>query len=164
MIIISIIVLIIIFGCYSIISLTINKSKNKTIVEFRESLEIAGIPITKFKVSGKELNFIIDSGSSMSCISSKTAELIKADVSASQMKSIIGVGGNTKPSSETVVVLEDVFSLYEITFQVNDALNKSFNRFEKSYGITVHGIIGNDFLSRYGFILNYNKMSMSYNR
>lgn len=131
---------------------------NKKKVSLDKSMDAAYLPIITFAIKDKDLkdtniNFLIDTGANGSVINSGILENYNYQKS-NKTGSIFGMEGN----KQEIEYASMNFSLegkgYSEEFQVVD-MNNSFDNVEKENGITIHGILGNTFLARYGYVINF---------
>jgi len=126
-------------------------------ISFQQSLDLTNLPIITIEHSllGK-INVLIDSGSDKSCIN-KSFISKYADI-----KDNLDCGTVTTGGSDTkifgAVELECKCQGYELTdtFLVLD-LDHAFNSIKMTSGVTIHGIIGTSLLTKYKYIIDFNK-------
>lgn len=126
---------------------------NRTIA-FDEDYYKSNALILKCNQDGNPINFIIDTGSSVSaidrCVIDKFYNIEKDDTTT-----VIGVDGVT----EKVKLYEIRFKFKETDYYhtfVAKNLKKAFKPIEEKTGLVIHGILGTDFLEKNNFIINYN--------
>lgn len=126
---------------------------NKGQVSFIEALDLTGLPVVTFKQGDNKINLLIDTGSSKSVILPSVLNTFKHE-KLNEGGTIFGMEGNT---IETVFVSMD-FALnktnYSEKFQVVDMSN-AFNTLKQDTGVTIHGILGNTFFEKYGFVIDF---------
>lgn len=125
-------------------------------ISFKETFDLVGLPILILYQGDKKFNFILDSG---------------ATHSAFNMYSIEGVKGTTKDNEGTAFGIDG--TVHEVKhveiplfynnkelieeFQVID-LSQAFAAIKEENGVTLHGILGNSFLTKYRYVLDFDKM------
>lgn len=149
---ISVITLSIIAICYNLYWHYSQKPKN--IMSFKESLDLADLPIVTFYQGENKFNFLLDTGSTMNIINSNSS--FTYTELKEQKGTVTGVGGTTET---TYAELSLFYKKKEFitTTQVMD-LADTFNTVKQETGVTLHGILGNNFFSKYGYVLNYYDM------
>lgn len=100
-----------------------------------------------------ELNFIIDTGSSVSAIDANSLNSIRS-YKLSKTGQVVGIDG----IPESVDYYEIPFSYnnyeYNHTFGVKD-FSLAFKSVEENLNKPIHGLIGSDFCNENGFIINF---------
>lgn len=125
-------------------------------ISFMESLDLTGLPIVTFKQGNKKLNFILDTGSSLSSISTNvmnTLEYTETDHYAET----VGMEGKMMKVPINKVVLKYKNKEMVGEFQAVD-LDKSFSVIKEQTGVTVHGLLGAEFMQDYGYVIDFNRM------
>lgn len=129
---------------------------DKKTIKFGRKFNKAGSPIVKFRSGSLDLNFLIDTGSDCSFIDAKILkdiECTKNDVVESG--TIAGVGGNVDVDGYYDVVFSYKKLKYTHLFQAFD-----FKESREYSGITINGILGNDFLSKYRYFIDFKNLLM----
>lgn len=124
-------------------------------MSFKEAMDLTELPIVTFYQGKEKFNFLLDTGSNNSHISSEIVDRIKG-IPAEGIENIQGVGGKVTSSEAIKTVLEYKSKTYEVIVVVGDYLNEAFKDIKESTGVQLHGIIGNDFLSNNKYILDFN--------
>lgn len=131
-------------------------SEKKFKISFKESLDLAELPVITFKEGNKKLNFLIDTGSTYSHITKKVSKELEGEPLGHIDHDCCGVSSY----KDTALVIESYLKYdkksFKVNLIVNSALDSSFAEIKKVYGVTIHGILGNDFLNEYRYIINYN--------
>jgi hypothetical protein len=129
------------------------KHINKTKMSFKESLDLVGIPIVTFYQFGNKYNFLLDSGASNSCINSEILDKIK-HTKTEYVGDVYGCEGVKKPANIVNIELYYKDSHFLSDFMVVD-LKDAFDNIKSEHGVTIYGILGSDFLSKYKYILDF---------
>lgn len=136
----------------------IHKQFPKHRMSFRESLDLTSLPVITFYNNGHRLNFILDTGSSTSLINQKDLDNCEFKDCASQYN-ILGVGANTdEKHGEVIMILERNGRVFNSNFVVSD-LSDSFDKIKQHYGIPIHGLLGNNFLKKYRYVIDFNEQT-----
>lgn len=130
------------------------KSESNNVISIKESLDLCNLPIITFTNNGNKYNFVLDSGSSESHTSKSVIDTMISTDSDNTM-SIIGFAGNHEVNPSKVVELEYKDMIFTTNLYVSEGLDVTFKNLKESMGVTLHGIIGNDFLVKNGYILDF---------
>lgn len=134
------------------------KSNMKDSISFLETFNLTEMPIVTFFYGKKKLNFLVDTGSTNSHISKEMSSILEGKEQGIETKIICA-----SPSAESLVskTVDTSFTHngknYDIRLIVNQNLDKSFKIIKKERGITLHGILGTDFLSSHSYVVDFNK-------
>ena len=152
---------VIILAIICVIALVINKveDRRRSYMSFRESLDLTGLPIITFKWRDKRLHFLLDTGANFSVINEKVAAKIAENTQINMRGSskLVGLGGEVKECPHLPIELSYKDKLYQEKFQVTD-MSKPFKEIKNMHGVTLHGILGNSFLERYKYVLDFKEM------
>ena len=129
------------------------KHINKTKMSFKESLDLTGIPVVTFYQGNNKFNFILDSGASSSCINKKFLENIIYE-STNQRASLYGMEGNSIYADFIDINLYYKNQNFVTKMLVTD-LEAAFTSVKKDTGVTITGILGSDFLSKYKYVMDF---------
>lgn len=149
---VSILILII---CY-----VIKIRRRKDIMSLKESLDLTGIPIVTFTQENVKYNFLLDTGSDISYINSKIVDnsAIKYEATDYKLSGFISAGGL---SSSDIKIIDIPFEYKRTSFKESFAvldLTESFAQIKEENGVTLHGILGNTFFTKYGYILDFKEL------
>ena len=149
---VSILILII---CY-----VIKIRRKKDIMSLKESLDLTGIPIVTFTQENVKYNFLLDTGSDISYINSKIVDnsAIKYEATDYKLAGFISAGGL---SSSDIKIIDIPFEYKRTSFKESFAvldLTESFAQIKEENGVTLHGILGNTFFTKYGYILDFKEL------
>ena len=155
MIIIDIIaVFIILFGAVLWAYYTSNRKYDY--ISFRESLDLTGLPVITFHQGKVRLNFMLDTGSNKNIIDKAIISRIET-IPIKGKTSIMGFNGQKEVATNVKVRIAHKNKVFESTFQVLD-MSTPFGEIKKEFGVTIHGILGNTFMQKYKYILNFDEM------
>ena len=132
------------------------KQRKNTLIKFKVPMTLTGLPIVQFNSNGIKLNFILDTGANISVIDTNILSKLKY-IKEESVSEVFGIEGD-KQSVETVSIEfnKDTKS-YKDIFQVMD-MSAPFGFVELESGIKIHGILGNEFLSKYGYVLDFKNL------
>ena len=149
---VSILILII---CY-----VIKIRRRKDIMSLKESLDLTGIPIVTFTQENVKYNFLLDTGSDISYINSKIVDTfaIKYEATDYKLAGFISAGGLSSSDIKLInIPFEYKRTSFKESFAVLD-LTESFAQIKEENGVTLHGILGNTFFTKYGYILDFKEL------
>jgi hypothetical protein len=153
-----IVVLILVIILAIIASCVENKFKSKKkIMSFKEAMDLAELPVVTFYQGHRKFNFLLDTGSNYSHICGKAAEYIKGTISEAKGETS-GIGGECSITHVISAALGYNDTQYVINLCVTPSLDDTFTAIKKETGITVHGIIGNSFMQKYKYVLDFDKL------
>lgn len=159
MLIISIISLIIalILGISAIISFN---NKNESKISFRESMDLVNLPIITVVIKGKKLNLLLDTGSDISHLNSNVLDYLKFNPNdkvitlSNNTIDVMGMEGNKINSKICNLHFKYKNKKFNDEFSLVD-LTSAFNTIKQESGIQIHGILGNKFLEKYKYVLDF---------
>lgn len=149
-----IIVIIAVVACAFLINKLEEKVSNT--MSFREALALAELPVVTFYQGDKKLNLLLDTGANISIIDKKVASTINTKETP-RVSKITGIGGSVKDVAIVDITLQYKNNTFEDGFQVTD-MTSTFSAIKNATGVTIHGIIGNKFMQKYKYILDFDKM------
>lgn len=149
-----IIVIIAVVACAFLINKLEEKVSNT--MSFREALALAELPVVTFYQGDKKLNLLLDTGANISIIDKEVASTINTKKTP-RVSKITGIGGSVKDVAIVDIVLQYKNNTFKDGFQVTD-MSSTFSAIKNTTGVTIHGIIGNRFMQKYKYILDFNKM------
>lgn len=130
--------------------------KKKNVFDFKPAMELLELPVVTFYVEEEKLHFLLDTGSTNSIINEKVVnkiDHIKIE-GAAKLQGMEGII-QTVPYVSINLCYNDV--IYIDNFQVVD-MSKAFNDIKRETGITLHGILGTSFFSKYKYIIDFNEL------
>ena len=155
-VIILLIVLIIILVIVISIKETERIERSKKNMSFLESFQLTRLPILCFENNGKTVNMILDSGST-DCIIDKNC-LSQFEYEPSDLKGdVVGVQSISEVGNYVFVPLKYKNRVFDIECLAID-MSKTLKEIKDTYGVTIHGVVGTDFFSKYKYILDFNEM------
>lgn len=122
-------------------------------------IECLKTPIITVHNNNKILNFIVDTGANYSLITKTGLQNLKYTVSE-KTGTMYGITGETTEVSYINMPFTFNKKKLEETFQVAEI--SALESFKKTYGIEVAGILGNTFLQKYKFIIDYKNLNIRY--
>jgi len=122
-------------------------------------IECLKTPIITVHNNNKILNFIVDTGANYSLITKTGLQNLKYTVSE-KTGTMYGITGETTEVSYINMSFTFNKKKLEENFQVAEI--SALESFKKTYGIEVTGILGNTFLQKYKFIIDYKNLNIRY--
>lgn len=138
-----------------------NKSKSLLSFSFAQGFTSPNIPIATFHQDGKEINFIIDTGSDDNVINRKALEEIKYE-KVEHDGTLAGVGGVFQVEACNITFQYEG-ETFTTKFLIADHLQQAFDDIRKAHAIPLHGMLGSKFLMQNNIVLDFNNM-VAYNK
>lgn len=125
-------------------------------MSFIESINLTGLPIITFHNNGNPVNMVLDTGSNVCVINQNVLKDLKYEV-AEEYTGIIGIQGEAGEGQTVILPLS--YKDYEFDFECY-AINmaETVQSMRKEYGVTIHGLLGTGFFTKYKYILDFNSM------
>lgn len=136
--------------------------KGKTKISFKESLDLVELPVITFMNNNKKLNLLIDSGSDISYLCSKVVpELnLKSEKEKVELNIITGIKSTDSVCNKVKLNLSFKDNNFEEEFIILPELDQQFDAIKKENGVKIDGVLGNSFLSKYKYIIDYKDLSV----
>ena len=141
-----------------IAKVTINAYKGKKVnkISFKESLDLADLPVITLRQGNKKINLLLDTGSTESIIIPSILNTLEYEETG-KIGTIFGMEGKSFDTKYVIMHLMYNYITYSEKFQVVDMSN-AFNSIKQSTGVTIHGILGNSFFERYGYVIDFQEL------
>lgn len=124
------------------------------ITSFKKVMSKTGMIYLTFTCQGKELNFILDTGSTISYI--EESAVIDLNIKRKPCNEIsIGLGGNNAMTEYANLILETPTTITSIDMPLSN-----FSRAFEGFDVEIHGLLGNNFLEASKYIIDYEKMKI----
>jgi hypothetical protein len=124
-------------------------------MSFKESLDLANLPIVTMYQGNNKIHFLLDTGSTDNMIDSNYTILNYKNIE-NECANLTGIGG----TQQTELIELNLF--YKDKEFVVDALkldmSNTFGVIKQNTGIQLHGILGSSFFNKYKYILDYYNM------
>ena len=130
--------------------------KNKNKISFKEAMDLTDLPVITLKQGDKKANFLLDTGSTKSVVLPSVLETFEYEETG-EVGTIYGMEGNIIDTKYVKMDLMYNYITYNETFQVVDMSN-AFNSIKQSTGVTIHGILGNSFFEKYGYVIDFQEL------
>ena len=152
-----IILIIIALIAYTVNKVETSKKEINSRMSFKESLDLTELPIVTFYQGDKKLNFMLDSGSNLSIIDINAVNNLKLEyVKLNKVNSILGINGETRDAGFVNLKFYYKHLKFDYDFQYLDLSNVVDSL--KQDGVTIHGILGNQFFTKYKYVLDFNDL------
>ena len=128
--------------------------KKHQIMEFKSSFDLTGLPIIVFYQGDRKYNFLIDSGSNLSYVDQNS----HIEMQMTNNKDVfMGANGTDMSCQYAHLKLYRDTLEYQTVVAVAD-LGQAFAELKSSYGVTLTGIIGCDFMNKYSYCLDFKEL------
>lgn len=124
-------------------------------ISFKESLDLSDLPIITFTSKGNRLNFLLDTGANISAFNSKFLELTD-NKPINKKGNVLSSSGELTDAEFANINLKYKDRIYTDEFQIMN-LSVAFNQVKHEYGVQIHGILGNVFLQKYKYVLDFKR-------
>lgn len=147
----AIIILAVFIVAVSVTLVRINKDPRA--MSFREAMDLTELPIVTFYVGEKKLNFLLDTGANTSIMDSTSLESVPYE-KTNYCRSVTGMEGNSIETPVVIMNLSYRDKIYKEEFQSVD-MSAAFGAIKQESGVTVNGILGNAFFTKYKYVLDF---------
>ena len=135
--------------------------KEKTKISFKESLDLVELPVITFMNNNKKLNLLIDSGSDISYLCNRVvSELNLISEEEIGLNIMTGIKSMDSVCNEVKLNLSFKDNNFVEKFIILPELDNQFDDIKKENGVKIDGILGNSFLSKYKYIIDYKDLSV----
>ena len=134
------------------------RRKTKT-VSFKDNYIHCGLPVISLYNDNTQLNFIVDSGSTVNVINKDAVKYLH--YTETGMGAEVATGGNSATGDLINIPLHDTNIVVNANFLVLN-LDKQFTEIKAKEQVTVHGIIGCKFLETIEGVLNFKTYTLTY--
>lgn len=136
----------------SLAVITYKKKCSIDYVSFEDSFVKSDLPIITLYNDCYALNFLIDTGSTFSCIDSNILKYLHY-TNTNAIREVVSVNGVSN-SPVIYMTINDTEDAADELFTVVDMDNSN----SVNDSITIHGILGSTFCRKAGFIIDYSKL------
>lgn len=131
-------------------------SNDRVEMSFRESMDLTDLPIVTFYNNNIRINFLLDTGATESVIDSTIVKKLHYD-SLDKKGTIFGMEGNVQETEYVKLSFDYKGHFYNDEFQVVD-MAASFSRVKAETGVTLSGILGSKFFTKYKYVLDFDEL------
>ena len=132
------------------------KNNKKACIDFGAGFNLTDLPIVTFTQGNEKLNFLLDTGSNKSLINASVVNRLN-HIPLKSDSTMFGVDGNYTKVEMTIISIFYNGTEYANDFMISD-LDKPFANIKKESGVTIHGILGNNFFVRNKSILDFEEL------
>lgn len=125
-------------------------------MSFKESLDLAELPVVTFKQGDKKINMLLDTGSN-NCVIDKTFLKSLEHKMLDQTTDILGLEGISTTTGVCTLKMSYKNVEYEYPYVVQD-MSLAFGSIKKETGVTINGILGSKFFNEYGYVLDFDEL------
>ena len=154
---------IVVFLLIPVVALIANAvEENNNTISFDPSYEESGLPVITLTNNDKEFNFLVDTGANLCVLNeSHLGEIGHEPLEGTG--TMFGMEGNVQNVTYVKVELARGKRVFKIPFQVVN-IDNAFKRVELDYGITIHGVLGTQFLDKNKVKVNFIERSIAYGK
>lgn len=129
---------------------------NPHAMSFKESLDLAELPVVTFYQGKQKINFLLDTGSNNCIIDSNFLKNIEHKM-LDMETNIYGLEGNKQTSKICSIKMSYKDREYEYPYIVQD-MKAAFGAIKKETGVTINGLLGSKFFNEFKYILDFNEL------
>ena len=134
-----------------------NRKKNNSRISFRESMDLTDLPVITFTCADRKLNFLLDTGSTLSCINKSVISALPHEKSRTTTP-MVGIEGNRIDVECCYLTVSYRNQKFNEEFSAAD-LDKAFNAVKQETGVQIHGILGSRFFEKYQYVLDFKELA-----
>ena len=145
-------VLLICLIVFAVVYLTYEKKYN--IISFKGGMDLAELPIITLYQDSKKYNFLLDTGSSCCMINESVLNTLKYQKNDKTFN-VTGIEGIKVNECQTCdIKLYYDTKEYDANFIIKN-MTDAFASIKNDTGVTLHGILGNDFFEKYKYVIDF---------
>lgn len=131
---------------------------------FKDTYKYVNLPIIKLYQGEEEFNFIVDSGSNISHICTRFYNKLYSKAVENKEHQVDGIGGSVTSSNICEALLHDNYGRrYSIELVISNHLEGVIESIKEVTGVNIQGLLGTDFLNKYGCTIDFNKCQLRIN-
>lgn len=154
--IVIVIAAVVVIGIISNAFMDIRNKKPIDKMSFKETMDLCNLPLITFINNGIKLNFLLDTGASLSIIDSNALEGLDY-AKLDKVGDIYGMEGTRQDTSFIKMSLNYRGKTYEDEFQVMD-MGVPFGNLKADYGVNLHGVLSSTFFQKYQYIIDFEEL------
>lgn len=133
--------------------------KPEQAMSFQSSMDLSNLPVVTFKQKDNKFNFLLDSGSTCNIIDSNILDkIINTPIEDTDGQNVVqGLEGTKKEVNACKIELSYKDKVYEHEYLIND-MSSVFGAIKNETGVTLHGLLGTEFFSRYKYVLDFDEL------
>lgn len=153
------VVLVLLISAILLVDIIYCVKKYKSRTSFKKFFDSIGNPIVPFACNSYKVFMLIDTGASSSYITEDAIKALNAKKLDKHINSV-GFGGMSEKSDIYSITLGYKHKDYPVEVCASKALKQGLYSIYVNYGVTVHGVLGGDFLDKYNFVIDYKKYTI----
>ena len=130
--------------------------KQRDNFSFKNAFKLTGLPILIFEQDGTDLIFILDTGSSVCVLDEASIPKLKDFKYLDREDNLVDVNGGKVKRRYGIFKFKCDNVDFENEFLISDLTNIRESVKEDS-GVSIDGIVGSDFFSKYQYIIDFDK-------
>ena len=130
--------------------------KQRDNFSFKNAFKLTGLPILIFEQDGTDLIFILDTGSSVCVLDESSISKLKDFKYLDREDNLVDVNGGKVKRRYGLFKFKCDNIDFENEFLISDLTNIKESVKEDS-GVSIDGIVGSDFFSKYQYIIDFDK-------
>ena len=123
-------------------------------ISFKESLDLTDLPIITVYQGSKRFNFLIDTGATKSIFDSNQIDSLITYKDTDDISYVMGIEGNKSIVRNISISFYRNELKFNSTFQAVD-MSKAFKNIKQETGVSLQGILGNDFFVKYKYVIDF---------
>lgn len=131
-------------------------NKPNTEMSFQQGFDLTNLPIVTFQQGDNKYNFLLDTGSSDNIIDAGHLEKLKHEMYGGT-GNLTGMDGIIHKVNACEIIFNYKNKDYTYMYLIKD-MRSVFNYIKKNTGVTLHGIIGTKFFTKYKYILDFENL------
>lgn len=133
------------------------KQSKRVNMSFKKTMDSVELPVVTFLNGNKKLNFLLDTGSSISQINSSVLPLLDHKKVEGKNMDIIGIEGNKVNTEFCEITFTYKGQEFVNEFCIHD-LDDAFAIVREESGVQIHGILGSLFFQKYKYVFDYESL------
>lgn len=127
-----------------------------TALSFRSAMELTSLPVVTFYSGKKKLNMLLDTGSTENIISKEHLESVYC-TQTGERRPVFGKDGIITYDEVVNTTISYSGLKFDVDVLATD-MKDAFDIIKKESGVTIHGILGSNFFTRYKYVLDFDKL------
>lgn len=128
-------------------------------ISIKESLDLCNLAVVTLVNNNNKFNFMLDTGA-VECLVTKSALKQMQWSDLGQTIDANGFNGKIELCPGAVANLSYKDKVFSTELFMSRSLDKTFQELKQNTGVQLHGIIGNAFLKRYGYVLDFDNLKV----
>lgn len=127
-----------------------------TALSFKSAMELTSLPVVTFYSGKKKLNMLLDTGSTENIISKEHLESVYF-TQTGEKRPVFGKDGIITYDEVVNTTISYSGLKFDVTVLSTD-MKEAFDIIKQESGVTIHGILGSNFFTRYKYVLDFDKL------